>query len=193
MVCPKCGAQLADDAQFCTNCGETVGTVSPAPAAPSDKVTGFINTVSQGKAEYKAFIGAGLLLISMIFSFLNVLKGTYSISFMGYSTSGSETGGMFSEKAGVLVVVILAYLAGIVMLLLPKFQNNVWGFKNYIAAMAAPAFAFIWFFIEMIDLNSKGQGIAKFAPSFLGYIFLFVTLVAIAYNVKVGIDTKNGK
>ena len=38
MFCPKCGAQLADDAAFCTNCGQATQRVPsaayPSPAAP---------------------------------------------------------------------------------------------------------------------------------------------------------------
>jgi uncharacterized RDD family membrane protein YckC len=38
MFCPKCGTQLADDAAFCTNCGQAIqrtpSAVYPSPAAP---------------------------------------------------------------------------------------------------------------------------------------------------------------
>jgi uncharacterized RDD family membrane protein YckC len=38
MFCPKCGTQLADDAAFCTNCGQAIqrspSATYPSPAAP---------------------------------------------------------------------------------------------------------------------------------------------------------------
>jgi uncharacterized RDD family membrane protein YckC len=38
MFCPKCGTQLADDAAFCTNCGQAIqrspSAAYPSPAAP---------------------------------------------------------------------------------------------------------------------------------------------------------------
>jgi uncharacterized RDD family membrane protein YckC len=38
MFCPKCGTQLADDAAFCTSCGQAVQRIPsaayPSPAAP---------------------------------------------------------------------------------------------------------------------------------------------------------------
>lgn len=39
MFCPKCGTQLADDAAFCTNCGQSIqrtpNAAYPSPAAPA--------------------------------------------------------------------------------------------------------------------------------------------------------------
>ena len=32
--CPNCGAQLSDNAKFCTSCGEKIRTAEPAPSAP---------------------------------------------------------------------------------------------------------------------------------------------------------------
>src|SRR6202023_27046 len=38
MFCPKCGTQLADDAAFCTNCGQAIqrspSDTYPSPTAP---------------------------------------------------------------------------------------------------------------------------------------------------------------
>ena len=58
MFCPKCGAKIPDEANFCTSCGAKLGA-APAPAKPSrakarSKAEDKAKSEEEGKAEVKA-------------------------------------------------------------------------------------------------------------------------------------------
>jgi len=62
MFCPKCGAKIPDEANFCTSCGAKLGA-APAPAKTSrgkarSKTEGKAKSEEEGKAEGKAEVKA---------------------------------------------------------------------------------------------------------------------------------------
>ena len=64
MICPKCGCQLNDDAQFCINCGCRI-TPKPAPAAKKSNSNGLIALIIVVAILLLAGLGAGYYFLIM--------------------------------------------------------------------------------------------------------------------------------
>ena len=65
MFCPKCGAELSNDAEFCIKCGtkiSAVGTVQQANAAQADVPT----KAKKKKSKLPIILGAAILLIIIV-------------------------------------------------------------------------------------------------------------------------------
>ena len=108
MFCKKCGAQLANDAEFCTECGSKV-----------EEVQTFSQSVEVAqKSNAKAIVGALLTIAggaSIIYAITEFNQGVY------YSTYHYNMSSVISshETMGTVFVVIgsIAALIGIIMLI----------------------------------------------------------------------------
>ena len=86
--CTKCGTQLSDDTAFCPNCGQSVGTFTPAPAGsasaayqPAPVVVRKLKT-NRGMIKYFllsliTFGIYGLVVLSSVSTDINTIASRY--------------------------------------------------------------------------------------------------------------------
>ncbi len=220
MFCKNCGNQIADNEAFCNACGAAQRPAQQAQPqyqqqaqpqyAPQPNYGAKANLLNSpfNVKNFTVFyvLSAVLSFMSLLFWFMPCISVSESSTRMSY---------MFSEDAemfglhGVMfffILAIIACLAGVVLALLPVFQNQVAKPTWYPLANAGIAlYNFVWTIIVAAKGVSKGwvkdqmgdyatkeavkqyveqlnDGIEK-ALTFGGWIFLIVSLVAIAVNV----------
>ena len=84
MFCPKCGAQLPDNSQFCSSCGSSIAQAPSAPAAHSAPAGLKLSGV---KFDLYTVIKLAIAVLTMLFGILPTWK--LSIEMFGFSESKS--------------------------------------------------------------------------------------------------------
>jgi hypothetical protein len=115
--CANCGAQLAEDAQFCTSCNAPAGTAgagTPAIGGPFQAISA--RAAAEARWSVPPFIWAGALQVYwLIQGIWGMLSGTWVglamlVSSSGAMRSGALSGG--SEADRILVSLGVSFVAG---------------------------------------------------------------------------------
>lgn len=109
MLCAKCGAEVAEDARFCTSCGEPVGSVEPAPSPPACPQCG--SALSPGQ-DFCSNCGYRL-----------TAAPVRSVSPPGTSLARRLTSVIMVTVAAVMILVAIA---------LPWYADRYWGYTENI-------------------------------------------------------------
>ncbi len=108
MFCPKCGTNLRDDAEFCSNCGTVVRTAGPAPgvpAAPAPPAPPYMQQETDGKAVASLVLG----LLSFLLSFLTGIPAII----LGHMSRGEirRSGGRLKGDGMAVAGLVLGYIS----------------------------------------------------------------------------------
>ena len=155
MICPKCGAQLADDSKFCPNCGAAVeappvvnayapqnntytyteptpvytAPVQNAPAAGNDNSTSVLVFGILGLSFACSFY---LSLLGIIFSAVAKKKAKAYEAAYG-DTSGKVRVGKRLAKAGTIIGIILLvfFVIYLIVMVAAGVMQGLNGYYNY--------------------------------------------------------------
>lgn len=199
MYCVKCGNELREKEQFCSNCGTKVGYVpnrmnlnfstDDIKNKFTEMKSNFVSSVADtGKNKVLLLANIALLLISFIFSLTETFKVD---AILGINESMS----MFDDMQGVKAFFIFGYLLSISSIFIPLLFKKSWKPKFFLPAKVVTIASTGWFFLLLITgleevKSSEFSSMAEFAPTPAGWIFLIATLCAIILSFKLALDFK---
>ena len=181
MFCKNCGQEFEGD--FCPNCGTAVSAepqaqdfsapAEPAPVyeapAPSYGTSAGSGDIMKdldtyyGKHRNFILIGAGLLVLQFIFTFVKLFR----LSAYGQSESISMFGDKGVWDAGWLhVLMILGFIAAAGMLALPFIQKKEFDLVNVVPAAGMSAFNALMLILAWIIPRKEIREALKMAKSF---------------------------
>ena len=126
MNCPKCGAELPDNATVCTKCGEKLVKVE------ENAQTSQVNQASNGAVseEQTGFSITGFILsiASVIFIFINGLVSILcSILAIIFGAIGRKKGAKGLGTAGMVIGIIVTVLLVILFIFVVVFAASIFG------------------------------------------------------------------
>ncbi len=113
MFCPKCGAQNADGASFCSKCGAgmTVAAPPPAPAAPAPR-----HVAGTERTSGMAITALVLGIVGLILNFISVLAIVFGAIAIGQTNKDPNLKGKGMAIAG-LVLGIVVFVIWIILII----------------------------------------------------------------------------
>jgi hypothetical protein len=196
MFCNKCGAQLNDNAVFCTKCGNRVQAAgAPAqPAQPAVKAATVNPLAAKSAAEirnYMSYGAAALSILSLIFWFL--IK--FEVSAWGM-TSAASLYEVFFESAHttyLTVFVALGYIATAAFAVLPTLSTELKLIPKAKAAKFAIKSSIATTVLAFLCLYSGSQIADSYTDAsmnFAGWLVIILSIAVVALLIYIAQSAK---
>lgn len=199
MYCVKCGKEIPDDAQFCSECGTKVGGGKRGYDFSGIDLSGLKKVV---EAKQLKEIKRGMEIVESCkwFFFASIIGLIISLFFLGTEMfevtieafwTHTETFTMFEGKDFLKVLFIFGYIAAAVILIFPLITGKDWELGNFYLALGVPVLAVLVLLFVMISAKNGMAGNelleavdAKVKVSANGWLFIIINALTACFVIK---------
>lgn len=199
MFCMKCGKELQDGEQYCSNCGTKAGESllkNTTGVDSQDVLANCVNALKTGLyslgSEKNRYFFSIVLLIAGVFT---IGKTMFEISAdLGFRTYSWDYT-MFEDEDSLKTIHTLLYWGAAAIMLIPMLMGKEWKKACFIPGMAAPAISVVRFVAVLIGAvnEAKESGVSGIAEEIgvsanlttNAWIFLMISAAAIILIYKV--------